>query len=89
MNERKNILDSCCGARTIWFDRGHPDTVFGDKKIETVTVNTNPLLIKCLVQTDLKPATGRVKAVWRLHNRHHRKRTKDAQQRSAGGFNDF
>ena len=32
----------------MWFDRGHPDTAFGDKRVETVTVNFNPLLIRCL-----------------------------------------
>lgn len=48
----------------MWFDRDHPDTVFGDKRIETVTVNLNPSLIRYLVQTGLEPANGRVKTMW-------------------------
>lgn len=34
----KSILDPCCGSRMMWFDRGHPDVVFGDQRAETVTV---------------------------------------------------
>lgn len=50
MTERKNILDSCCGTQMMWFDRSHPDAVFGDRRAETVTVSLSPLLIKPLVQ---------------------------------------
>ena len=32
------VLDPCSGSRMMWFDRGHPDVVFGDKRRETVTV---------------------------------------------------
>lgn len=32
------ILDACCGSRMMWFDRTHPDTVFGDRRSETITV---------------------------------------------------
>lgn len=34
----KLILDPCCGSRMFWFDRQHPDVVFGDKRSETITV---------------------------------------------------
>ena len=32
------VLDPCSGGRMMWFDRSHPDVVFGDKRCETVTV---------------------------------------------------
>lgn len=32
------ILDPCCGSRMMWFDREHPDTVFGDRRSESITV---------------------------------------------------
>ena len=32
------VLDPCCGSRMMWFDRRHPDVVFGDRRSETVTV---------------------------------------------------
>ena len=28
------VLDPCCGSRMMWFDRQHPDAVFGDKRSE-------------------------------------------------------
>lgn len=31
-------LDPCCGPRMMWFNRAHPDVVFGDKRRETLTV---------------------------------------------------
>lgn len=30
----KRVLDPCCGSRMMWFDRQHPDVVFGDKRTE-------------------------------------------------------
>ena len=30
----KRVLDPCCGSRMMWFDRQHPDAVFGDKRNE-------------------------------------------------------
>lgn len=38
MEQMPLILDPCCGSRMMWFDRGHPDVVFGDKRRETLTV---------------------------------------------------
>lgn len=34
----KRILDPCCGSRMIWFDREHPEVVFGDNRRETIIV---------------------------------------------------
>lgn len=34
----KPILDPCCGSRMFWFDKQHPDVVFGDMRSETITV---------------------------------------------------
>jgi hypothetical protein len=38
MNTCKRILDPCCGSRMMWFDRGHAETLFGDRRRETLTV---------------------------------------------------
>lgn len=32
------VLDPCSGSRMMWFDRGHPDALFGDRRSETITV---------------------------------------------------
>ena len=32
------VLDPCSGSRLMWFDRAHPDAVFGDCRSETLTV---------------------------------------------------
>ena len=32
------VLDPCSGSRMMWFDRAHPDVVFGDQRRETLTV---------------------------------------------------
>lgn len=33
--EGRRVLDPCCGSRMMWFDRQHPDVVFGDKRKES------------------------------------------------------
>ena len=38
MNTEKRILDPCCGSRMMWFDRGHPEALYGDQRCETLTV---------------------------------------------------
>lgn len=38
MTEQPRVLDPCCGSRMMWFDRGNPDVVFGDRRAETITV---------------------------------------------------
>lgn len=32
------VLDPCSGSRMMWFDRTHPDVVFGDRRRETITL---------------------------------------------------
>lgn len=32
------VLDPCSGTRMMWFDREHPDVIFGDRREETITV---------------------------------------------------
>ncbi len=48
---RKIILDACCGSRMFWFDKQNPNTLFIDKRSETLmakdrnkirTININP-----------------------------------------------
>lgn len=33
------ILDVTCGTRSMWFDRCHPETVYGDNRRETIIVS--------------------------------------------------
>lgn len=35
------ILDPCCGSRSMWFDRQHPGVLFGDQRSEQITVTDN------------------------------------------------
>lgn len=32
------VLDPCCGSRMFWFDRSHPDVIYGDKRRESHTL---------------------------------------------------
>lgn len=32
------VLDPCCGSKMMYFDRANPDVLFGDNRIETITV---------------------------------------------------
>ena len=32
------VLDPCRGSRMFWFDRQHPDVLFGDRRSEVLTV---------------------------------------------------
>lgn len=38
MSDVATILDPCCGGRMWWFDRQHPDAIYGDRRAETLTV---------------------------------------------------
>lgn len=38
MEQQKLILDPCSGSRMMWFDRAHPDVIFGDKRREKLTL---------------------------------------------------
>jgi len=29
------VLDPCCGSRMMWFNRQHPDAIYGDKRAES------------------------------------------------------
>lgn len=29
------VLDPCCGSRMMWFNRQHPDVIYGDKRAES------------------------------------------------------
>lgn len=37
----KRVLDPCCGSRMMWFDRAHPDVIYGDVRRESITVTDN------------------------------------------------
>lgn len=41
MSADPRVLDPCSGSRMMWFDRQHPDVVFGDRRRETLTVTDN------------------------------------------------
>jgi len=41
MSGTPTVLDPCCGSRMMWFDRQHPDVVFGDRRSETITLTDN------------------------------------------------
>jgi SAM-dependent methyltransferase len=36
--DSKKILDPCCGSRMMWFDKKHPDVIFGDRRSELLVV---------------------------------------------------
>lgn len=38
MNSEKKILDATCGARTIWFNKNHPNAVYADKREENLVI---------------------------------------------------
>lgn len=38
MSESPAILDPCSGSRMMWFDRKHPNALFGDCRSETIIV---------------------------------------------------
>lgn len=38
MNQPKKILDPCCGSKMFWFDKNHPDVLFGDLRAEEHTL---------------------------------------------------
>lgn len=52
MNEAiKRVLDPCCGSRMFWFDRQHPEVVFGDQRHEVITVTDRSRGNHCGVRT--------------------------------------
>lgn len=34
----QRVLDPCCGSRMWWFDKNHPDVIYGDQRRVTLTV---------------------------------------------------
>lgn len=32
------VLDPCCGSRMFWFDKNHPDVIYGDIRSESATL---------------------------------------------------
>lgn len=34
MSNEKRVLDPCCGSRMMWFNKDHPEVVFGDIRTE-------------------------------------------------------
>ncbi|WP_368111672.1 methyltransferase [Bacteroides nordii] len=38
MSEKKIILDACCSARSMWFNKNHPDTLYMDIRKENLIV---------------------------------------------------
>ena len=35
---KKQVLDPCCGSRMFWFNKQHPNVVYGDKRKESHTL---------------------------------------------------
>lgn len=48
------ILDVTSGARTMWFDRGNPEVVFGDLRAEEVVLPDRRLRVVPDVQLDFR-----------------------------------
>lgn len=47
------VLDPCCGSRMMWFDRHHPEVLFGDKRSEQhVLCDGRTLLVEPDVMLD-------------------------------------
>lgn len=47
----KLILDACCGGRTFWFNKEHPETLYVDRRVmqpEIVSTGRNARVRKCL-----------------------------------------
>lgn len=57
------VLDPCCGSRMMWFDRQHPNVIFGDCRRATITVTdrshgradgTRTLIVDPALQMDFR-----------------------------------
>ena len=53
MSETKIILDACCGSRMFWFDKHNPNTLFIDKRSETVTAKDRDKIRTIEVKPDV------------------------------------
>ena len=36
MTALQRVLDPCCGSRMLWFDKQHPDALFGKNGINPI-----------------------------------------------------
>lgn len=51
----KKILDPCCGSRMFWFDKNHPDAVYGDiRREETELCDGRTLTVSPDVELDFR-----------------------------------
>ena len=53
MSETKIILDACCGSRMFWFDKKNPNTLFIDKRSETITAKDRDKIRTIEVKPDI------------------------------------
>lgn len=53
MSKTKIILDACCGSRMFWFDKHNPNTLFVDKRCETVTAKDRDKIRSIEVKPDI------------------------------------
>lgn len=49
----KIILDACCGSRMFWFDKENPNTLFIDKRSETLAVKDRDKVRTIEVKPDI------------------------------------
>lgn len=49
------ILDPCCGSKMFWFDKEHPDVIFGDCRTENhILCDGRPLIVAPDQELDFK-----------------------------------
>ena len=53
MSKTKIILDACCGSRMFWFDKHNPNTLFIDKRSETITAKDRDKIRTIEVKPDI------------------------------------
>lgn len=53
MSKTKIILDVCCGSRMFWFDKHNPNTLFIDKRSETITAKDRDKIRTIEVKPDI------------------------------------
>lgn len=51
MDKNKFILDVCCGPKSFWFDKNHPNTIYQDIRVESK--GFYPARINCEVNPDV------------------------------------
>lgn len=53
MSKTKIILYACCGSRMFWFDKHNPNTLFIDKRSETITAKDRDKIRTIEVKPDI------------------------------------